>query len=971
MYIQTWLGTDTTRMKLSDKLKKQIKNQSTKSQESYAGLMTDLRVKYKPYSNTGLKAMEMLYDIASGAEADTLDGLKTRLVRLDQLREYLLKTSLEPREQKKVFAAYTKVQSAVRNHKDQYDKKFAGISKLLDGASSNIVNALDSAFDEFPLFKAMLNTGTFAARKIKEQRQKRAQTLRSRNDVLRKDSEQMYARELEKENDVKPGKGKGGSKGGKNFFTRPTPKMSGVEYVHDNTAQAYTAESGGAGMEYMQDMAQNIAAIKDVVTTELLHELRELNKYNSWQKTQTKDRKLDDLEATREASRNNPLKLVRERTTNGQGVANGESANSGGGIVDTALDMLGMGAAAKGAGKLGRSVFKGAGKAVKGVGGLLKGAGALAAGGLAGKALGGVAKMGGKSLLKKIPLIGLGAGGIFALQRALSGDFKGAGLELASGAAGTLPGLGTAASVGIDAALAAKDAGLFDGAAEQPGATNVAATAAPAGAQNQRASLVPLASLTRNMDIKDVLGADGKGLGLLFPLKSLDAITAIATGGASGGTPGGTQTRPGGIQRDSAPGQAREQLDTARRARKSVERRFDNKIRQAASKGDTQEVARLQAQKGASLSGMDSNRIAPLEKKAAASATGKMLGKSAPAPEAYSGELGGISKKYESGSLGAGAVSSGRGDPGGASYGTYQLASKTGTLQKFLSSSGYGEQFAGMDPGSAEFNSKWKEVAKSDPSFGKSQHEFIKKTHYDPAIKKAAELGYNVNDPRVQEAVWSGSVQHGGINKILSRAAGSEGFSNMSAEDQVKSFYETRSQYTDSLSGVSHAAGRGRYDREMKDVLNMKMPETKGDVIAPEAIKPTAPIVQASAAGAKPTAPIIPVSQNQSGGVQGVDYAVDPDTGEKFYYDSDMKQSMQQERSLLQENNPQMTPNQQTVAEGSKSTALAMATPQTPAIMPVAGPGPTINMSSSSDGQTNTDTGTDSRRKSYVEAVNA
>jgi hypothetical protein len=942
-------------MKLSDKLKKQIKNQSTKSQESYAGLMTDLRVKYKPYSNTGLKAMEMLYDIASGAEADTLDGLKTRLVRLDQLREYLLKTSLEPREQKKVFAAYTKVQSAVRNHKDQYDKKFADISKLLDGASSNIVNALDSAFDEFPLFKAMLNTGTFAARKIKEQRQKRAQTLRSRNDVLRKDSEQMYARELEKENDVKPGKGKGRSKGGKNFFTRPTPKMSGVEYVHDNTAQAYTTQASGAGMEYMQDMAQNIAAMKDVVTTELLNELRELNKYNSWQKTQTKDRRLDDLEATREASRNNPLKLMRDKSSQGGQTTQGDASNqSSGGIVDTALDMLGIGAAAKGAGKLARGVFKGAGKAVSGIGSILKG-------GIAGKALGGVAKMGGKSLLKKIPLLGLGAGGIFAIQRALSGDLKGAGLELASGAASTLPGLGTAASVGIDATLAAKDAGMFDG------PTAGTSTTGPAGAQNQRASLVPLASLTRNMDIKDILGADGKGLGLLFPLKSLDAITAIATGDTSAGT----QTRPGGIQRDSSPGQAREKLDTARRARKSVERRFDSKIRQAASRGDTQEVARLQTQKGESLSNMDSNRIAPLEKKAASSATGKMLGKSSPAPEAYSGELGGISKKYESGSLGAGAVSSGRGDPGGASYGTYQLASKTGTLKKFLSSSGYGDQFSGMSPGSAEFNAKWKEIANSDPNFGKAQHEFIKQTHYDPAIKKAAELGYDVNDPRVQEAVWSGSVQHGGINKILSRAAGSDGFSNMSAEDQVKSFYETRSQYTDSLSGVSPAAGRGRYNKEMQDVLNMKMPETKGDVIAPESIKPTAPIVQASAAGAKPTAPIIPVSQNQSGGVQGVDYAVDPDTGEKFYYDSDMKQSMQQERSLLQENNPQMTPNQQTVAEGSKSTALAMAAPQTPAIMPVAGPGPTINMSSSSDGQTNTDTGTDSRRKSYVEAVNA
>ena len=68
--------------------------------------------------------------------------------------------------------------------------------------------------------------------------------------------------------------------------------------------------------------------------------------------------------------------------------------------------------------------------------------------------------------MKKIPLIGLGAGILFGAQRALAGDFVGAGMELASGAAGTVPGLGTAASVAIDAALVAKDVGAFDGVGE-------------------------------------------------------------------------------------------------------------------------------------------------------------------------------------------------------------------------------------------------------------------------------------------------------------------------------------------------------------------------------------------------------------------------------------------------------------------------------------------------------------------------
>jgi hypothetical protein len=66
-----------------------------------------------------------------------------------------------------------------------------------------------------------------------------------------------------------------------------------------------------------------------------------------------------------------------------------------------------------------------------------------------------------KSALKKLPIIGAVAGLGFAASRAMSGDWSGAAMEAGSGLVGTLPGLGTAASIGIDAALAAKDAGLI------------------------------------------------------------------------------------------------------------------------------------------------------------------------------------------------------------------------------------------------------------------------------------------------------------------------------------------------------------------------------------------------------------------------------------------------------------------------------------------------------------------------------
>ena len=96
-------------------------------------------------------------------------------------------------------------------------------------------------------------------------------------------------------------------------------------------------------------------------------------------------------------------------------------------------------AAAKAAGRYG-------GKAAAKLG--VKGAAKIGAGAVA------------KSVGKKIPLVGLGLGAVFAAQRALQGDFVGAGLELASGAASTVPGIGTVGSVGIDAALAARDMGM-------------------------------------------------------------------------------------------------------------------------------------------------------------------------------------------------------------------------------------------------------------------------------------------------------------------------------------------------------------------------------------------------------------------------------------------------------------------------------------------------------------------------------
>ena len=83
-------------------------------------------------------------------------------------------------------------------------------------------------------------------------------------------------------------------------------------------------------------------------------------------------------------------------------------------------------------------------------------------------------KTAGKTLLKKIPFLGALAGLAFGAQRAIGGDLTGAALEVASGVVGSVPVVGTAAGIGIDAYLAARDFGIVGGENKtQPTATPV------------------------------------------------------------------------------------------------------------------------------------------------------------------------------------------------------------------------------------------------------------------------------------------------------------------------------------------------------------------------------------------------------------------------------------------------------------------------------------------------------------------
>jgi hypothetical protein len=139
-------------------------------------------------------------------------------------------------------------------------------------------------------------------------------------------------------------------------------------------------------------------------------------------------------------------------------------------------------------------------------------------------------------------------------------------------------------------------------------------------------------------------------------------------------------------------------------------------------------------------------------------------------------ELGILSAKYETGGRGPGTVSSGAGDPGGVSYGSYQMATKTGTAKRFVTQSSFPwlQDFQNLTPGTPDFSACWKRIATNQTdAFQKCQHEFIKKTHYDLLVAKILNedsVDINTRSNALQNVVWSTAVQHGPGTPIVHRA---------------------------------------------------------------------------------------------------------------------------------------------------------------------------------------------------------
>lgn len=177
-------------------------------------------------------------------------------------------------------------------------------------------------------------------------------------------------------------------------------------------------------------------------------------------------------------------------------------------------------------------------------------------------------------------------------------------------------------------------------------------------------------------------------------------------------------------------------------------------------------------------------------------------------PNIYGG-VGKMTAMSESGNN-AGVISSGRGDYGGKSYGIYQLASKTGTLQEFIDQSPYKDVLGKYEIGSPEFDNAWRELAKSDPNFANAQHEFIHNTHYGPMVDGLARAGIDITSrgDALKETVFSTANQYGPNSSLIKNALKGKDVNSMSDEDIIGSIQDYKLNNLDSLHRSSSASVR-------------------------------------------------------------------------------------------------------------------------------------------------------------------
>lgn len=204
---------------------------------------------------------------------------------------------------------------------------------------------------------------------------------------------------------------------------------------------------------------------------------------------------------------------------------------------------------------------------------------------------------------------------------------------------------------------------------------------------------------------------------------------------------------------------------------------------------------------------------------------------SLPAPRSkaeakYTAKLGGLSERYESNGK-PGAI--GRDSTGGPSYGSYQIATYTGTFAKWMQwlkqnhQAYYAElQRAGGNKaarqGASRFKAKWRELARQK-GFQKAQHEFIADSHYMILARRVKPLGIDLSrrSHALRDVAWSTAVQHGGGTNIFHRCRKHA----RSDKAMINCVYSIRPNYFKRSTAAVQRAVKNRFRQEHKQALAM------------------------------------------------------------------------------------------------------------------------------------------------------
>ena len=199
--------------------------------------------------------------------------------------------------------------------------------------------------------------------------------------------------------------------------------------------------------------------------------------------------------------------------------------------------------------------------------------------------------------------------------------------------------------------------------------------------------------------------------------------------------------------------------------------------------------------------------------------------------------LGVLSARFESGRSGPETVSSGlttggAPDPGGVSYGTWQLASRRHRPQEFLAREGrvWAPRFARPDepPGRTEllpvgghaFSAVWRQLGHDAPGpFEAAQYRYMVRTHYDvqiAAIRKHAGLDLSSHSVALGNVIFSTATQHGPHTHVVIAAMGKLKAKADAPEYDallIVAIYDERSR--------RHPATKPRYEQERDAALEM------------------------------------------------------------------------------------------------------------------------------------------------------